>query len=64
MKNYMRKKYTKYTKTLVQYLRILRKYDKNQVKQIPTNKYTVCTIKEILGDKYCFRRQISFWRKY
>ena len=64
MKNYMRKKYTKYTKTLVQYLCILRKYDKNQVKQIPTNKYTVRTIKEILGDKYCFRQQISFWREY
>ena len=47
MKNYMRKKYTKYTKTLVQYLRILRKYDKNQVNQIPTNKYTVWTINDV-----------------
>ena len=37
-----REKNIQNTKTLVQYLRILRKYDKNQVKQIPTNKYTVC----------------------
>ena len=42
-----REKNIQNTKTLVQYLRILRKYDKNQVKQIPTNKYTVWTINDV-----------------